>query len=84
MVQQRMNHGEEMLIQEVDEFNLLYGSTSNSEIDVCKYLQDCLQNKQANLNKIKNRLITQYPLDDTRYYEQVKIAEEAFRYLEEL
>jgi len=83
MVQQ-INHGPELLIEEVDEFNLLYASTSNIEFDICKYLQDCLKNKQANLNKIKKRLISQYPFDDKRYYEQIKIAEEAFRYLEEI
>jgi hypothetical protein len=26
------------------------------------------------LNKIKNRLITQYPFEDIKYYEQLKIA----------
>jgi hypothetical protein len=36
------------------------------------------------LNKIKKRLISQYPFDDKRYYEQIKIAEEAFQYLDEL
>ncbi len=40
--------------------------------------------KQANLNIIKNRLIFQYPFDDSRYYEQANIAEKAFQYLEEL
>lgn len=85
--QQRRRLGQEIFLQ-VGEFNLIqpYKSNSdkNSEFNICKYLQDCLEQKQANLNTIKTRLITQYPLDDTRYDQQVKIAEEAIQYLEEL